>query len=104
MVPNKLFEHYMFYDKHLRQNLSTVKSRRAFVPLLGSSGKLNQTHVGVTSSFKLAKVLKPSEESRVCCTNIRCGIVTYAYNEGGFDRVFFAKHFMRNREETTSMH
>ena len=41
---------------------------------------------------------------RVNCTGLRCGIATYACNEGGFDTGFFARHFMKNREETTCLH
>ena len=58
----------------------------------------------LTASFKRARVLKKNEHGRVSCTRIRCGIATYACNEGGMEMSFFAKHFMKNREETTGLH
>ena len=38
------------------------------------------------------------------CTRIRCAIATFACNDGGFETGFFARHFMKNREETTAIH
>ncbi|XP_066912213.1 uncharacterized protein [Clytia hemisphaerica] len=58
----------------------------------------------LSTAFKRAKVLTPQEKQRVCCTRIRCGIATYACNEGGMEMSYFAKHFMKNREETTGLH
>ena len=67
---------------------------------------MTQTNVAasLTASFKSANVLKPSEYNRVSCTKVRCGLATYGCNEGGFETKYFANHFMKNREETTSMH
>ena len=106
VIPDQLFDHYLFYVDRLRPKLSFVKSKCAFVPLSCNSGKFNQTHVSssLTASFKLANVFRKNEKPRVSCTRIRCGIATYACNEGGFDSAFFAKHFMKNREETTNIH
>ena len=82
-----------------------ISNTREFLPS-GKSSSMNQTNVSssLTSSFKYAKVFSRKEYARVTCTRIRCGIATFACNEGGFDTAFFAKHFMKNREETTCLH
>ena len=48
--------------------------------------------------------MSPAEYQRVSCTRIRCAIATFACNEGGFDMAFFARNFMKNKEETTARH
>lgn len=80
-------------------------STRLFAPNLVSS-KMNQTNVSscLTATYKKAAVFKKGENQRVCCTRIRCGIATYACNEGNMDSAFFAKHFMKNKEATTDLH
>ena len=100
-----VYEQYLFYQKHLRLLVSKNPSSKAFLPASGAP-KLNQTNVSasLTASFKLAKVLRENEYQRVSCTRIRCGLATFACNDGGFESAFFAKHFMKNREQTTDMH
>ena len=89
----------------LRPKVSNSSSQKAFLPQSGAA-IMTQTNVAasLTASFKSANVLKPSEYNRVSCTKVRCGLATYACNEGGFETKFFANHFMKNREETTSRH
>lgn len=41
---------------------------------------------------------------RVCPTRIRCACATFACNLEGMDIGFFAKNFMKNKEETTQRH
>ena len=68
---------------------------------------MTQTNVttALTASFNLANVLREKTDyERVSCTRIRCGIATFACNDGGYETDFFAKHFMKNREETTGLH
>ena len=44
-----------------------------------------------------------TEYQRVSCTGIQCAIATFACSEGGFDMTFFARNFMKNKEETTHL-
>ena len=105
VIPNALFDHYLFYIKYLRGYISDTTSNKVFLAASGQK-KMSQSNVttSLTASFLLAKVLKPNEYQRVSCSRIRCGIATFACNDGGFESGFFAKHFMKNREETTNMH
>ena len=106
VVPAELFDQYQFYECHLRKKVTSTQSTRVFLPASSTSKKMSQANVSssLTSSFNLAKIFSQKEYKRVCCTRIRCGIATFACNEGGFDTGFFAKHYMKNREETTSIH
>ena len=105
VISDKTFEEIEFYIKELREKINSNKSAKLFLP---NSSKKRMSSSNVSSSlstaFKRAKVLTPQEKQRVCCTSIRCGIATYACNEGGMEMSFFAKHFMKNREETTGLH
>ena len=105
VIPQATFLHLKFYVEKVRNRIGNVKSSRLFLSS-GRSTHMNQTNISssITSSFKLAKVFGIREYKRVTCTRIRCGIATYACNEGGFDTAFFAKHIMKNREEITNMH
>ena len=106
VVPNKLYDQFLFYEKHLRHIVNSTKSTRAFLPASAVTTKMCQANVcsSLTATFKLANVFTKNEFERVSCTRIRCGVATYACNEGGYETAFFAKHFMKNREETTSIH
>ena len=106
VVPNKLHDQFLFYEKHLHHLITAKKSKRAFFPASTESLKMSQANVSssLTASFNSAKVFTKAEFKRVSCTRIRCGIATYACNEGGYETAFFAKHFMKNRDETTSIH
>lgn len=68
--------------------------------------KLTQSNVSasLTSSFAKAGVFKKGDYKRVSCTRIRVACATFACNEGGIDMGYLAKHFMKNREQTTAMH
>ncbi|XP_057297196.1 uncharacterized protein LOC130626107 isoform X2 [Hydractinia symbiolongicarpus] len=105
VMPDALHQHFLFYQKFLRPIISKSKSEKAFLPSSGQP-QMSQTNVSssLTSSFSHAKVLKPNEYHRVSCTRIRCGLATFACNDGGFESAFFAKHFMKNREHTTDLH
>ena len=105
VVPDQLFEHFEFYEKNLRQLISSKKTKKAFI-VNGDNPNMTQTNVAasLTSIFKKAKVLAKEEYQQVSCTRIRCGLATFACNDGGFDTAFVANHFMKNREETTARH
>lgn len=106
VISDLLYEQCIFYINKLRLILTPdTKSKRVFLPK-SENLKMSQTNVSnsLTASFSSANVFSESEFKRVSCTRIRCGIATYACNEGGFDEAFFAKHFMKNREQTTSIH
>ena len=94
----------LYYLDNVRNRLKT-KSSRMFLP---NSDKpmMTQTNVAsvITAAFKKADVFDCSEYERVSCTRIRCGLATFACNDGGFETAFVAKHFMKNREETTAAH
>lgn len=105
VVPDQLFDHYIFYAEKLRHLIYDGKSHRAFVPN-GGRPYMNQSNVAsaLTSAFTKAKVLSEHEYERVSCTRIRCGLATFACNEVGFETAFVANHFMKNKEETTALH
>ena len=105
VVPESIFALTMYYIQHLRPKLNATKSKKLFLPN-SDSAELSSTNVSssLTASFKRACILDETEQQRVSCTRIRCGIATYACNDGGIDEAFFAKHFMKNREETTALH
>ena len=104
VIPDELYEQYLFYVENLRGKISSVKSNKVF--LAGERKKMSQSNVSssLTASFMLGKVLEKSQYQRVSCTRIRCGIATFACNDGGYETAFFARHFMKNKEETTSLH
>ena len=105
VIPTEIVDQCWFYVNHLRILLNPAKSKWLFVPN-SSSGKLTATNVSssLTTTFRRSKVLGKTDHQRVSCTRIRCGIATYACNEGEMDVSFFARHFMKNREATTSLH
>ena len=105
VMSQQLYEHCQFYIQHLRKIATNVKSSRVFLAASGQS-KMTQTNVtsSITATFKAAYVLSPTEYQRVSCTRIRCAIATFACNEGDFDMAFFARNFMKNKEETTARH
>ena len=58
----------------------------------------------MTASFERADVFNKSEYPRVSPTRIRCACATFGCMEDDIDSGFFARHFMKNKEETTNMH
>ena len=104
VVPNELLNHYSFYVKYLRHLIYEGNSKRAFVT--NGKSKMSQTNVGsaLTAAFKKSKIFSKSEYQRVSCTRIRCGLATFACNEGGLETAYVANHFMKNKEETTAIH
>ena len=83
-----------------------MSNLEVFLTASSYESQMNQTNVtaSLTATFKLANVLKANDYQRVSCTKIRCAIATFACNDGGFETSFFARHFMKNREETTNLH
>ena len=108
VLPDVTVKHSLFYINTLRAKLNKQadKSKRLFLPNSMSSVEFTATNVSsaLTASFKEANIFKSFDHRRVSCTRIRCGIATYACNDGEMDVRFFAHHFMKNREDTTSIH
>lgn len=106
VLSTDLYDQCMFYQTYLRKLINSSSSRKFFLPSSPVSKKMTQTNISasLTASFKRAGIFKAVEYQRVSCTRVRCGIATFACNEGGFESAFFAKHFMKNREETTDVH
>ena len=106
VLPQALYQQLQKYIKYCRP-LFTIgkKSSRLFLPT-SDSCKLNQSNVSssLSSSFQKARIFTNREYSRVCCTRIRVACATFACNEGGIDMGYLAKHFMKNREQTTAIH
>ncbi|XP_057300018.1 uncharacterized protein LOC130630515 isoform X2 [Hydractinia symbiolongicarpus] len=105
VVNDMLYLQLQFFLRNLRSIISKNPSLKVFLPASGAP-KMSQTNVSasLTASFKLAKVLFQNEYQRISCTRVRCGLATFACNDGGFESGFFAKHFMKNKEQTTDMH
>ena len=77
VVAEEVYNQLIFYTEKLRPDIS---SNRVFTT---KGVPINQTHVAnsLTATFLKAAVIK-NKENRVTCTRIRCGIATYACNEG----------------------
>ena len=105
IASNQLYDHLIFYLENLRPIVLKTLSSRLFVPS-SNSNKMSQKNVSssLTSSLTNANVLNSKEYPRVSCTRIRCALATFACDDGGFEMGYFAKHFMKNRESTTSLH
>ena len=105
VMSQQLYEHFQFYVQYLWKIVTNVKSLRDFLTASGQC-KMTQTNVtsSVTTTLKAAYVLSPIEYQSVSCARILCAIGTFPYNAGGFDMVFFARNFMKNKEETTGRH
>ena len=105
VIPDALYDQCSFYVNHLRGTVSHVKSGKVFLTVSSYESQMNQTNVtaSLTATFKLANVLKANDYQRVSCTRIRCAIATFACNDGGFETSFFARRFMKNREEMTNL-
>ena len=58
----------------------------------------------LTASFSRAGIFTKYEYTRVSPTLIRCSCATFECKEEGVDSGFFAKHFMKNKEDTTNIH
>ena len=105
-LPGPLFIQLEKYVKYCRPVLlGEKKSSRLFVST-SDKAKLSQSNIAasLTSSFGKANVFSQNEYKRVSCTRIRVGCATFACNTGGIDMGYLAKHFMKNREQTTALH
>ena len=58
----------------------------------------------LTRSFLKSQIWSKGQLKRVCPTRIRCALATYACSIQGMNQGEFAKHFMKNMEETTALH
>ena len=105
IIPNDIYCQTMTYISNIRKVLSSNKSNRLFLPKGDTNSQMSQSNIStsLTSTFKKAGIFGAQEYARVSCTRIRCCCATFACNEGGIDTGFFAKHFMKNREETTDI-
>ena len=105
VISNSFYNQYKFHVSHFHPKFSNGSSQRVFLPA-SDAVQLSQTNVSssLTASFKSAGVLKQSDYQRVSCTRIRYALATFACNDLGFETGFFANHFMKNKEETTSLH
>ncbi|XP_057295982.1 uncharacterized protein LOC130624937 isoform X1 [Hydractinia symbiolongicarpus] len=104
-IPDAIFNHLKIYMDHLRPLFENASSKYLFLPS-SNEDKMSHGVVGsaLTSSFKDAEVFSEKEYQRVCPTRIRCACATFACNLEGMDIGFFAKNFMKNKEETTQRH
>ena len=104
VLPNRLFSHLKEYVERLRPVLSQTSTERLFV----SNEKDVMTHGSInnalTSSFTKAGIFSAAEYQRVSPTRIRCACATFGCLVEGVDSAFFAKHFMKNKENTTNIH
>ena len=104
VLPDNLFVHMMFYVNRVRGVLSSTKQDYLFV--VADSDQMSHGSVGsaLTSSFSNAGVFTTEEYTRVSPTRIRCACATFGCKIDGIDSGYFAKHFMKNKEDTTQMH
>ena len=56
------------------------------------------------ASLERADMFSKSEYPKVSLTRIRCVCAIFGCMQEGIDSVFFAKHVMKSKDETTKMH
>ena len=102
VLPNSLFNFLKIYKEKLRPALAPQSERYLFVSK--DSEKMSHGAIGsaLTSSFKNADVFGADEYQRVCPTRIRISCATFGCKKEGIDSGYFAKYFMKNKEDTTN--
>ena len=88
----------------LRPILSQSSNDYLFVPNDGEKKTHGAIGSTLTESFDKAGVFNKQKYPTVSPTKIRCACATSGCMEEGIDSGFFAKHFMKNKEETTNIH
>ena len=103
-LPVNIFKHLEFYIQQLLPILNP--SDPSFLFVSSDAEKMSHGAIGsaLTSTFKQAKVFGQAEYVRVCPTRIRCSCATFGCKSEGIDSGYFAKHFMKNKEDTTQIH
>ena len=104
VLPDSIFVHMKTYVDHLRSLVSATKRNYLFVTADGDMITHGAIGNALTSSFSQADIFSEDEFARVCPTRIRCACATYGCKAEGIDSGFFAKHFMKNKEDTTNIH
>ena len=104
VLPDNIFNHLKIYINKLRPVISGTKSNHLFVSSDGDIMSHGSIGNALTSSFSQATVFTVDEYTRVCPTRIRCACATFGCKAEGIDSGFFAKHFMKNKEDTTNIH
>ena len=104
VLPKDVFKHVQFYVETARPVLNPLSEDHLFVS--SDADVISHGAIGsaLTSSFKNAHVFNKTEYHRVSPTRIRCACATFGCREEGIDSGFFAKHFMKNKEDTTNIH
>ena len=102
VLPNTIFKNLMCYSQEIRSTLNPSSNKYLFVST--DADRMTHGAIGsaITSSFKLADVFSGSEYKRVCPTRIRISCATFGCKAEGIDSGYFAKHFMKNKEDTTN--
>ena len=95
----------LFCVKNLRSLIYSGTANKAFVTS-GNGKQMSETDVAssLKAAFKKANVFNSGEYQPVSSTKIRCGLATFACNEGGMKTAYVTNHFMGNKEETTALH
>ncbi|XP_065676531.1 uncharacterized protein LOC105844710 isoform X2 [Hydra vulgaris] len=103
-LPIDIFKHLEFYIKELLPILN--QSEASFLFISSDAEKMTHGAIGsaLTSTFRQALVFGATEYPRVCPTRIRCSCATFGCKSEGIDSGYFAKHFMKNKEDTTQIH
>ncbi|XP_057302645.1 uncharacterized protein LOC130636789 isoform X2 [Hydractinia symbiolongicarpus] len=104
VLPKNVFEHLKYYVKEIRPVLNPTTNTYLFIS--SDTNQLSHATIGssLTSSFKNAAVFGKHEYDRVSPTRIRCACATFGCKVDGIDSGYFAKHFMKNKEDTTNIH
>ena len=74
--------------------------------IVNSPGSISKVNVSdfLTKTFKLANVWDDDEYNVVCCTRLRVSVVSWGCALNDLDPEMMAKHFLKNRAETTAIH
>ena len=104
VLPKRLFNHVQYYVNKLRTHLNS--SSDTYLLVWTDNAQINHVAIGraLTASFSRAGIFTKYEYTRVSPTLIRCSCATFECKEEGVDSGFFAKHFMKNKEDTTNIH
>ncbi|XP_065656600.1 uncharacterized protein LOC136081998 [Hydra vulgaris] len=103
-LPLDIFKHLEFYIQELLPILNPSEASFLFISF--DAEKMTHGAIGsaLTSTFRQALVFGATEYPRVCPTRIRCSCATFGCKSEGIDSGYFAKHFMKNKEDTTQIH
>ena len=104
VLPDCTFQHLKLYRKTIRKFLNPQSDKYLFVATDAHQMSHGAIGSALTSSFSNARAFGDKEYKRVCPTRIRIACATFGCKKEGIDSGYFAKYFMKNKEDTTNIY